>query len=137
VPAKIQTPVKSLPPAQSKAPAKRETPVESRTPATSLDDEDDDDETEQDVPPRKIRKTAEPTPKKSATTPQSLRVSGIVWHEEPSRRLAVINGMIMTEGSVFEGVKIEEIHPTGIRLSQEGRLFELSLSGILQEVQMK
>jgi hypothetical protein len=133
---KIQTPVKSQPSAESKASAKGETPAESRIPATSLDEEEEE-EMEVDVPRRKIKKTAEPIPKKSATTPQSLRVSGIVWHEEPPRRLAVINGMIMTEGSVIEGVKIEEIYPTGIRLSQEGRLFELSLSGILQEVQTK
>ena len=62
-----------------------------------------------------------------AATPPSLRLSAIVWHEEPSKRIAMINGMISTEGAVIEGVKVEEIYPNRVRLSQNGRPFELIL----------
>jgi hypothetical protein len=62
-----------------------------------------------------------------ATTPPSLRLSAIVWHEEPSKRIAMINGMISTEGSLIEGVKVEEIYPNRVRLSQNGRPFEILL----------
>ena len=59
--------------------------------------------------------------------PPSLRLSAIVWHEEPAKRIAMINGMISTEGSVVEGVKVEEIHPDRVRLSYGGRVFEIPL----------
>ena len=60
-------------------------------------------------------------------TPSSLRLSAIVWHEEPSKRIAVINGTITTEQSVIEGVKIEVIYPNRVRLSHNGRPFEILL----------
>jgi len=130
VPPKVQTPVKGQPSGESKASAKREAPAESRTPATSLDEEEEEEE-EVDVAPRKIGKTAEPAPKKSATTSPSLRVSGIVWREEPSERLAVINGMILREGGEIEGAKVEEIHSNRVRFSYKDRPFEISLGSSL------
>lgn len=68
-----------------------------------------------------------PTPIQSATAPPSLRLSAIVWHEEPSKRIAMINGVITTEGTMIEGVKVEEIYPDRVRLSLNGRPFEISL----------
>ena len=59
--------------------------------------------------------------------PSTLRVSAIVWHEEPSKRIAVINGMIMTEQSLIEGAKVVEISPNRVRLSHNGRAFEILL----------
>jgi hypothetical protein len=35
--------------------------------------------------------------------------------------------MISTEGAVIEGVKVEEIYPNRVRLSQNGRPFEILL----------
>ncbi len=55
-----------------------------------------------------------------------LKISGIVWHEEPSKRRAVINGNFTSEGSVVDGVTVVEIHPTKVRFSQNGRFFEVS-----------
>jgi type II secretory pathway component PulC len=54
-------------------------------------------------------------------------LSGIVWSEDPSKRLAVINGMVTTEGYVFEGVKVVEIHPDHVLLLLNDQPFELSL----------
>jgi predicted nuclease with RNAse H fold len=40
----------------------------------------------------------------------------------------MINGMILSEGSILEGVKVLEIHPTYVRLSHNGRPFEISIN---------
>jgi type II secretory pathway component PulC len=55
-------------------------------------------------------------------------LSGIVWSEDPSKRLAVINGMVTTEGYVFEGVKVVEIHPDHVLLMLNDQPFKLSLN---------
>jgi type II secretory pathway component PulC len=83
---------------------------------------------EASVAPGYARKAPEPAPKESTSNPPSLKLSGILWHEEPSERRAMINGIIMREGSVIEGVKVVEIHPTRVRLSHNGRPFEISIN---------
>jgi general secretion pathway protein B len=80
-----------------------------------------------DVVPETIKKSAEPAPRASAAAPPSLKLSGIVWQEEPAERRAMINGRIATEGSIIEGVKVVEIHPTRVRFLHNGRHFEISL----------
>ena len=133
-PAESQTPVKSEPPAKSESPAESKIPAEghppakSESPATSLEKKEI---VETDVASRTTKKSAEHVPRESATTPPSLKVSGIVWREEPSERLAVINGMILHEGSEIGGVKVEEIHPTRVRFSHKDRPFEISLGSSL------
>jgi general secretion pathway protein B len=82
---------------------------------------------EADVAATDIKKPAERTPEGSVTTPPSLKVSGIIWSEEPSKRFAVINGTVTTEGSIIHGVKVVEIHPTRVLLSHKGQSFEISL----------
>ena len=79
------------------------------------------------VAPGIVKKTVEPNPDVSATGPPVLKLSGILWHDDPSERRAVINGMVLTEGNVIEGVKVLEIHPTHVRLSHKGRPFEISM----------
>jgi hypothetical protein len=74
------------------------------------------------------RPRSAPAPRRGpAITPTALKISGIVWSEERSERRAVINGVFTTEGSVIEGVKVEEIYPTRVRFSHEGRFFEISV----------
>ena len=122
VPPRVQSP------AEKKDGADAKIPVEAKTPVTPLIDK----KTSQDVIPKEVdttpRKTAEPTPNISATTPASLRVSAIVWYEDPSRRFAMINGIMATEGSSVEGVKVVEINPTSVRLLHDGHYFEISMS---------
>jgi hypothetical protein len=77
--------------------------------------------------PKVTNKTPEPTPKETAAAPP-LKLSGILWYDNPSQRRAVINGMALPEGSVIEGVRILEIHPARVRLSHNGRSFDISLS---------
>jgi hypothetical protein len=117
VPLKIQTPAESR--AESKDPATVQ--VEKKASQKVVPEE-------ARVAPDNTKRTAEHPPKESAPTPPSLKLSGILWHEEPSERRAMINGMIISEGSVIEGVKVLEIHPTRVRLSHNGRPFEISIN---------
>ena len=77
--------------------------------------------------PASTVKPPEQAPARSATPPSSLRISGIIWSEEPSRRVAVINGMSFTEGSNIEGAKVVEILPTRVRFLQNNQSFEIPL----------
>jgi len=63
----------------------------------------------------------------SATTLPSLKLSAIVWYEEPSKRFVMVNGVIANEGSVVEGVKVEKIYPDRVRFSHNGRPFEIPI----------
>jgi hypothetical protein len=60
--------------------------------------------------------------------PPSLKLSGILWQDHPSERRAVINGNFVGEGAMVEGAKVLEIHPTHVRLSYNGRPFEISIN---------
>ena len=137
-PAKMQAPIESKRPVEAKKPVEikkptegEKQPVEVKIPALSPSEEKMSPEViskEAPVVPGDMRKPSEQTPRRSAVTPASLRLSGIVWSEEPSKRLAVINGMVTTEGYVFEGVKVVEIHPDHVLLLLNDQPFELSLN---------
>ncbi len=63
----------------------------------------------------------------SPIAPSLLKVSAIVWYEDPSMRFAIINGLKVTEGSFIEGAKVVEIKPTSVRLLHQEKYFELSI----------
>lgn len=115
-------------PAEKRDRADVKIPVETKSPATPVVDK----KTGQDVTPKEVdilpKKTTEPTPNIAAANPASLKLSAIVWYEDPSRRFAMINGIIATEGSSVEGVKVVEINPTSVRLLHDGQYFEISMS---------
>ena len=105
--------------------------AESKDPATVQDEKKASQKAiseEAKAAPGNAKKAAEPTPKETSSSPPSLKLSGILWHEEPSERRAMINGMILSEGSVIEGMKVLEIQPTRVRLSHNGRPFEISIN---------
>jgi general secretion pathway protein B len=125
-PAEIQKPTESRKPAESE-----KQPVEVKIPPLSPGEEKISSEVISKEPPAvpgDMKKPAEQTPRGPAVTPASLKLSGIVWSEDPSKRLAVINGMVTTEGYVFEGVKVMEIHPDHVLLFLNDQPFELSLN---------
>jgi type II secretory pathway component PulC len=74
-----------------------------------------------------VPKPGEPVAGRSAADPPPLKISGIVWNEEPSSRRAVINGTLLSEGSAIEGVKVVEIFPTKVRFLYQGAYFEKSI----------
>jgi len=115
-------------PAEGKTSVEIKPTAETKTPVTSLDEK-------KTVMPEKVeavhggaRKTVETTPNVSPTAPPLLKLSAIVWNEDPSMRFAMINGIKTTEGSEIEGVKVVEINPTSVRFLQNGRYFEISMT---------
>ena len=112
----------------SRVPPKVQEPAERKKPASPAGEQKTSRDViseETAVAPGNVRKPAEHTLKGSATPPWSLTLSGTVWTEEPSTRLAVINGTITSEGSVIEGVKVVEIYPDRVRLLRNSRSFEI------------
>jgi general secretion pathway protein B len=114
----------------SRVPLKIQRPDENKSPAISAEDKKATPSViseKVDVTPGNTEK-AIGTPNQSPTTPPLLKLSAIVWYEQPSERFAVINGMKANEGSVIEGVKVVEIHPTSVRFLYNGQHFEISMS---------
>ncbi len=124
----IKTPVERKSSAETKIPAEPKPSAETKTPATSLDEKKTLIPEKADAVPGSARRTVETTPNVPSATPPSLKLSAIIWYEEPSRRFAMINGNIAMEGSVIEGVKVEEINPTSVRFLHNGQYFEISMS---------
>jgi len=117
------------------APPQTQTPVKSKKPAASLV-ESKGDETKMkrevtvkgaDIAPERAKIPPEPLPREPATTFPSLNISAIVWYEEPSKRFAMINGLIVTEGSVVEGMKVEEIYPDRVRFLYRNQHLEIPI----------
>jgi len=73
------------------------------------------------------RKPGVPAVDESPSTPPPLKITGIVWNEEPSKRRAIINGAFLKEGSMIEGVKVEEILPTQVRFLYKGQAFQITV----------
>lgn len=55
----------------------------------------------------------------------ALTLSGIAWNKDSADRLAIINGQPAATGANIKGVIVEEILPDRVKLSHEGRVFEL------------
>jgi hypothetical protein len=77
---------------------------------------------------RDTEKPIDHVSREAMMTPPSLKISGIIWSEEPSERRAVINGMVTREGAMIEGMKVMVIYPNHVRFSYNGRLIEISMS---------
>ena len=60
----------------------------------------------------------------------NLKLTGIAWQKDSASRLAVVNGSAVSQGSMIDGVKIEEILPDKVRFSVGQRNFEISLGKI-------
>ncbi len=120
--------VETKPASETKALVETKPAPETKTPVASLGEK-------KTVMPEKVeavqgsaRKAAETPPNVSTTTPPLLKLSAIVWYEDPSMRFAMINGIKATQGSEIEGVKVVEINPSSVRFLQNGRYFEISMT---------
>jgi general secretion pathway protein B len=128
VPPKSMPPAPMTPPAAqvetSPVPAKVQKPAERETSPTAIQATP----ATPGVASGAGKTTPEQSPGGSATTPPSFKITVIVWDEDPSKRWAMINGMKSSQGSVIEGVKIEEISLTGVRFFHNGRYFEVPMN---------
>lgn len=56
---------------------------------------------------------------------QTLTLSGIAWNKDSADRLAIINGQPTATGATINGALVEEILPDRVKLSHNGKFFEL------------
>jgi hypothetical protein len=78
------------------------------------------------VVPEITKDPVEPISTGASSTPPPIKISAIVWYQDPTLRFAMINGIKATEGSFIEGVKVVEIYPTSIRFFHNDQYFEIS-----------
>lgn len=62
-----------------------------------------------------------------AAEPEQLRVSGIVYQDDPEGRIAVVNDLPVMQGTPVAGAVVEEILPDRVRFSRDGHSFEVLL----------
>ena len=67
---------------------------------------------------------AVPARQASSSAP-TLTLSGIAWNKDSADRLAIINGEPTATGANVNGVIVEEILQDRVKLSHNGRIFEL------------
>lgn len=77
--------------------------------------------------PPKADQAAKAVPVRQQTTSNEpiLTLSGIAWNKDSSDRLAIINGEPTATGANVNGVIVEEILQDRVKLSHNGRIFEL------------
>ena len=73
------------------------------------------------------RKPGGQASEEGSSSPPPLKITGIVWNEDPASRRAVINGAFLKEGSVIEGVKVVEILPTQVRFQYKDQTFQITV----------
>jgi general secretion pathway protein B len=76
---------------------------------------------------RKAEKPAEPPQLAVPSGPPPLKVAGIAWQKGNAERMAIVNGRPVTEGTVVEGAKVEEIFPDRVRFSYDEKTFDIPL----------
>jgi general secretion pathway protein B len=57
----------------------------------------------------------------------AIKVSGIAWQKDGADRIAVVNGIPVSEGMTVSGVRVEQIFPEKVRFSFEKRTFEVGV----------
>lgn len=73
------------------------------------------------------QKSPAATPPAPAPATPLLSVSGIAWQKDSTARLAMVNGLSVTEGAMVEGARVEEILPDRVRFSFDRRDFDVPL----------
>jgi len=114
----------------SPEPPKIQNPPEKKDPATPLGEKKEGQNVipeKADTVPGSKGKSVGPIPSGSAMSPPSLRITAIGWDEDPSKRFAFVNGMMVHEGDIIEEAKIVEIYPKHIRFLQNGQYFEIRM----------
>ncbi|MFA7060169.1 MAG: general secretion pathway protein GspB [Pedobacter sp.] len=59
--------------------------------------------------------------------PPSLKVNGIAFQDESTDRVAIVNGVSVSSGSIIEGAKVEDILKDRVRFSYGGEKFDVAL----------
>lgn len=67
------------------------------------------------------KKTSQPL----APAPSDIQVNGVAWQDERGLRRAVVNGLLLKEGSTISGAQLKEILPDRVRFERSGSVFEV------------
>lgn len=62
-----------------------------------------------------------------SSAPEGVKLTGIAWQESRKMRRAVINDVLVGEGTVVAGAKVLEIRPGLVRFEKNGSVFEATL----------
>jgi len=111
-------------------PAEGKVTIESKPVVTSVDEKKEKPNMIREdavVPSSSLKKIPEQSTTGSPANPPPLKLSAIVWYEDPSMRFIMVNGIKASEGSFVEGVKVVEIHPTSVRFLYNDQYFEISM----------
>ena len=79
-----------------------------------------------DVQTRKAPLSAIILPATPVMTP-SIEVNGIAFQDEGTDRVAIVNGVSVSNGSVIGGAKVEDIQKDWVRFSYGGEKFDVAL----------
>lgn len=63
----------------------------------------------------------------------TLTVTGIAWQKDSTDRVAVVNGISVSQGVMVEGARVEEIFQDRVRFSFDKQTFEIPLGRTGQE----
>ncbi len=83
--------------------------------------------------PAPSRRESPPAPAAQPSQPVAnapfpeLNVTGIAWQKDSAARIAVVNGVSVTEGGTIEGARVREILPDRVIFSFDTREFQVSL----------
>jgi len=111
-------------------PSKIQNPPETKNPVTSLGETKEGQSVvsgEAYIAPGDKGKSVGPFSSGSSMTPPSLKITVISWYEDPSKRFAFVNGMMVHEGDIVEEAKVVEIYPNRVRFLHNGQYFEISM----------
>jgi len=76
-------------------------------------------------PPKTAPEVKAVPARQASSSGPTLTLSGIAWNKDSADRLAIINGQPTATGANVNGVIVEEILQDRVKLSHNGRIFEL------------
>lgn len=76
------------------------------------------------MPAARSAETAAPV---VSSAPEGVKLTGIAWQENRKIRRAVINDVLVGEGTIVSGARVVEIRPDMVRFEKNGSLFEATL----------
>jgi len=77
------------------------------------------------LPPQTTKKNHDAIEVKELAPPADIQVNGVAWQDERGLRRAVVNGLLLKEGSTIVGAQLKEILPDRVRFERSGSLFEV------------
>lgn len=75
--------------------------------------------------PKTVRVSGVKSSPQLATPPADIQVSGVAWQDERAMRRAVVNGLLLKEGTTVSGAQLKEILPDRVRFERSGTQFEV------------